>query len=36
MLDRDIGEIFINFILSEEVRPFWGFGVSNVSTENCW
>ena len=36
MEDRDIGEIFLNFLLSEEVRPFFGVGVIRFITEENW
>ena len=32
MKNQDIGEMFLNFVLSEEVRPFCVFDVSNVCT----
>ena len=32
MADRDIGEIFLNFMLIEEVRSFCGVDISNVRT----
>ena len=32
MTDRDIGEFFINFVISGEVRPFCGVGVTNFIT----
>ena len=31
--DRDIGEIFMNFMLSDEVRSFCGVDVTNLRTE---
>ena len=30
--DRDIGEMFLKFTFSEEVRPFCGVVISNVRT----
>ena len=36
MGDRYIGEMFLNFILSEEVGPFCGVYVTNVKTEEDW
>ena len=36
MADRDIGEMFINFMLSEEARSFCGVDVTNVRTEYEW
>ena len=33
MEDCDIGEIFLNLILSEEVRLFCGLYITTVSTE---
>ena len=36
MADRDIGEIFINYMLSEEVRSFCGVDITNVRTEEYW
>ena len=29
MADRDIGDMLLDFMLSEEVRPFCGFDVTN-------
>ena len=36
MADRDIGEMFLKFMLSEKVMPFCGMYVSNVRTEEEW
>ena len=36
MADRDIGEIFLNFMLSEMVRLFCGVDITNVRTEKEW
>ena len=36
MAERDTGEMFIHFILSEYVKPFYVVDVSNVSTEEGW
>ena len=36
MADCDIGEMFINFMLSEEVRLFCGTDVTNASREDKW
>ena len=36
MSDRDIGEMFLNFMLSEEVRSFYGVDITNVRTEEEW
>ena len=36
MVERDTGEMFIHFILSEYVKPFYVVDVSNVSTEEGW
>ena len=36
MADRDIGEMFIKFMLSEEVRSFYEVDVTNVITEQEW
>ena len=30
MLDGDIGYMFLNFVLSKEVRPYCGVKISNV------
>ena len=30
MAEQYIGEIFINFMMSEEVRPFFGIDMTNV------
>ena len=34
MIDRDVWEMFLNFMLSDEVRPFCGVDVTNVITED--
>ena len=34
--DRDIGEIFLNFMLSKEVRPYCSVDISNIQTEEEW
>ena len=34
--DRDIREMFLKLMLSEEVRSFCGVDVTNVSTEDKW
>ena len=36
MADRDIGEMFLKFMLSEEVRPFCTVDVSNVRNGEDW
>ena len=36
MVDQDIGEMSLNFMLSEEVRFFFGVDITNVSTEEKW
>ena len=36
MADRDIREMYLNFMLSEEVRSFCGMDFTNVSTEKEW
>ena len=36
MAYRDIGEMFIKFMLSEEVRSFYEVDVTNVITEQEW
>ena len=36
ILERDTGEMFLNLILSEEVRYFYGVDVTNVRTEEGW
>ena len=36
MADRDIGEIFLNFMLSEEVRPYCGFDIGDVQMVEEW
>ena len=36
MADKDIGYIFLNFMMSKEVRPFCGMDFSNVMTEEYW
>ena len=36
MADRDIREIILRFILSKEVRPYFGVDKSNVCTEDYW
>ena len=36
MEDRDIGEIFLNFMLSKEVRPYCGVDISNYRIEKGW
>ena len=36
MADRDIGKIFLNFVLSEEVRSFCGGDITNARTEEEW
>ena len=33
MADQDIGDILLNFIMSEEVKPFCGVDITNVKTE---
>ena len=33
IVDPDIGEMFLNFVLSEVVRLFCGVNVKNVQTE---
>ena len=33
MADSDTGEMFLNFMLSEEARPFYGVNVKNVQTK---
>ena len=30
MVDHDIGEMFLNFILSKEFRPYCGVNISNA------
>ena len=32
MSDQYIGEMFLNFMLSEEVRSFYGVDITNVRT----
>ena len=36
MADRDIGEMLLNFMLSEEFRAFYGVDINYVSTEEEW
>ena len=36
MVDQDIGEIFLNFMFSKEVRPYFRVNVSNTRTEEEW
>ena len=36
MVDQNIGEMFLNLIPSEEVRPFCGVDVTNVFIEEEW
>ena len=36
LADRNIVEIFLNYIMSEEVRTFYGFNITNVRTEEKW
>ena len=36
MVDRDMGEMFINFMLREEVRSFCGVDITNVRIEEDW
>ena len=36
MADREIGEIYLNLMLSEEMRNFCGVDVYNASTEEVW
>ena len=36
MEDRDIGQMLLNFMLSEELRPFCGVDVMNVSKQEEW
>ena len=36
MADQAIGDIFLNFMLSEEVRPFFVVDAMNVRTEVGW
>ena len=36
MADEYIGKMFLNFMLGEEVRPFYSVDVFNVRTEEYW
>ena len=36
MADRDIVELFLKFMLSDEVIPFCGVDLINVWTEEWW
>ena len=36
MVDRDIGEMFLNFMFSEDVRYFCEVEIINVRTEEEW
>ena len=36
MTDHDIGEMFLNFIFSKEVRSFCGVDVTNLRIEEVW
>ena len=36
MADRDIGEMLLNFMLSEEFRALCGVDITYVSTEEEW
>ena len=36
MEDRDIREMFLNFILSKDVRTYCGVDISNMRTEEEW
>ena len=36
MTDKDIGEMFLNFMLIKEVRPYFGVVISKVRTEEVW
>ena len=36
MADRDIGDMLLNFILSEELISFYGMEITNTRTEEEW
>ena len=36
MVDRDIGKMFPNFMLSKEVRPYYRVDIRDVRTEEEW
>ena len=36
MVDTDIGDMLLKFMLIQQVRPFCGVDFSNVGTEEYW
>ena len=36
MTDRDIREMFLNFMLSKDVRPYYRVDIINVRAEEEW